>query len=88
MNMPGFNADGSLYKAPERYTAVTSFEQTERAIQLQQPAPRPGCYFAGTNCYFFVQTLKFCCGDGTEYTQQWGWCFGFWTAPPCRGPAF
>jgi hypothetical protein len=48
------------------------------------PAPRPGCWFAGTNCYVFVQTLKFCCGDGTEYTQRWGWCIGFWRAPPCR----
>jgi hypothetical protein len=34
MNMPGFNADGSLYKASERYAAVTSFAQTERAGPL------------------------------------------------------
>jgi hypothetical protein len=51
------------------------------------PAPRPGCWFAGTNCYGFIQTLKFCCGDGQEYTVQWGWCIGVWFAPPCRfGP--
>ena len=48
------------------------------------PAPKPGCWFAGTSCYGFVQTLKFCCGDGTEYTQRWGWCIGLWFAPPCR----
>jgi len=38
MNMPGFNADGSLYKARERYAAVKCFAQTERAIHLQQIA--------------------------------------------------
>src|SRR5215207_7763855 len=48
------------------------------------PAPRPGCSFAGTSCYGFIQTLKFCCGDGTEYTERWGWCIGLWFAPPCR----
>jgi hypothetical protein len=50
----------------------------------QAPSPRPGCWFAGTNCYGFVQTLKFCCGDGTEYTERYGWCLGLWFAPPCR----
>ena len=49
-----------------------------------RPAPRPGCWFAGTSCYVFIQTLKFCCGDGTEYTERWGWCIGWWGAPPCR----
>jgi hypothetical protein len=47
------------------------------------PAPKPGCWFAGTSCYGFVQTLKFCCGDGTEYTERYGWCVGVWFAPPC-----
>jgi hypothetical protein len=47
-------------------------------------APRPGCYFAGTSCYGAIQTCKFCCGDGTEYTEQCGWCVGVWMAPPCR----
>lgn len=47
------------------------------------PVPKPGCWFAGTSCYGFVQTLKFCCGDGTEYTERWGWCVGIWFAPPC-----
>jgi hypothetical protein len=48
------------------------------------PAPKPGCWFAGTSCYGFVQTLKFCCGNGAEYTERWGWCIGLWFAPPCR----
>jgi hypothetical protein len=47
------------------------------------PAPKPGCWFAGTSCYGFIQTLKFCCGDGTEYTERYGWCIGVWFAPPC-----
>jgi hypothetical protein len=39
------------------------------------------------DCYGFIQTLKFCCNDGTEYTQRSGWCIGVWFAPPCRfGP--
>jgi hypothetical protein len=51
------------------------------------PPPKSGCWFAGTNCYGFIQTLKFCCNDGTEYTERWGWCIGLWFAPPCRfGP--
>ena len=45
MNMPGFNADGSLYKASERYAAVTSFAQTERAIHPQMDKK---CY---EDCY-------------------------------------
>jgi hypothetical protein len=49
----------------------------------KSPAPKPGCWFAGTSCYGFIQTLKFCCGDGTEYTERYGWCIGFWFAPPC-----
>jgi hypothetical protein len=47
------------------------------------PPPKPGCWFAGTSCYGFIQSLKFCCGDGTEYTERWGWCIGVWFAPPC-----
>lgn len=47
------------------------------------PAPKPGCWFAGANCYGFIQTLKFCCGDGGEYTERWGWCIGYFRAPPC-----
>jgi hypothetical protein len=47
------------------------------------PVPKPGCWFAGTSCYGFIQTLKFCCGDGTEYTERYGWCIGVWFAPPC-----
>jgi hypothetical protein len=47
------------------------------------PPPKPGCWFAGTNCYGFIQTLKFCCRDGTEYTERYGWCIGFWREPPC-----
>lgn len=52
------------------------------------PLPRPGCWFVGANCYGFVQTLKFCCSDGSEYTERWGWCFGLVFAPPCTGRAF
>jgi hypothetical protein len=55
-----------------------------RSCAAGPPAPKPGCWFTGTNCYGFIQTLKFCCGDGTDYTVRWGWCIGFWTAPPCR----
>jgi hypothetical protein len=50
------------------------------------PLPKSGCWFAGTNCYGFVQTLKFCCNDGAEYTERYGWCIGVWFAPPCRFP--
>jgi len=49
------------------------------------PAPKPGCWFVGTNCYGFIQTLKFCCSDGSEYTERYGWCIGGWRAPPCVG---
>jgi hypothetical protein len=48
------------------------------------PAPKPGCWFAGTSCYGFIQPLKFCSGYGTEYTERYGWCIGFWLAPPSR----
>jgi hypothetical protein len=47
------------------------------------PPPKPGCWFAGTSCYGFVQTVKFCCGNGSEYSENYGWCIGVWLAPPC-----
>ena len=51
MNMPGFNADGSLDKASERYAAVTSFAQTERAIhpQIGPKGVDKKCYW---DCYY------------------------------------
>jgi hypothetical protein len=86
MPLPGFTADTTLERAAGRYTAVWSPTELPKAgtVRPQQPPPKPGCWFAGTNCYGFVQTVKFCCGDGREYTEQWGWCIGFWQAPPCR----
>jgi hypothetical protein len=56
MKMPGFNADGSLYKASERYAAVTSFAQTERAIHPQNIDKK--CY---EDCY------EDCIGPCTEH---------------------
>jgi hypothetical protein len=85
MSLPGFTADVMLTRPGGRQmVAWNPVELPPDGMVLpQQPPPAPGCYFAGTNCYGFVQTLKFCCGDGREYTQQWGWCIGFWLAPPC-----
>ena len=48
------------------------------------PPPLPGCWYAGSTCTGFIQTLKYCCGDWKEYTERWGWCIGLWFAPPCR----
>ncbi len=78
--------------APSAYAALNQFSASvPRGGYKVQPAsgppaqaPKPGCYFAGTSCYGAIQTCKFCCGDGTEYTQQCGWCVGLWQAPPCR----
>jgi hypothetical protein len=49
------------------------------------PNPKPGCYFVGTACYIGYQTCKYCCGNGQSYTQQCGWCIGWYDAPPCVG---
>jgi hypothetical protein len=86
MPLPGFTADMTLARAAGRYTAVWNPTELLKAgtVQPQQPPPKPGCWLAGTNCYGFIQTLKFCCNAGEEYTEQWGWCIGFWQAPPCR----
>jgi hypothetical protein len=90
MPLPGFTADASLARIVGRYPAMWSRAEQSMAgtVQPQQPPPAPGCWFAGTNCYGFIQTLKFCCNDGTEYTQRWGWCIGVWFAPPCLPPRF
>lgn len=52
------------------------------------PAPKPGCWFVGTQCRIGYQTCKFCCGDGQSYSQQCGWCIGWYDAPPCVGRQF
>jgi hypothetical protein len=85
MPLPGFTADSTLKRINGRHTGLgrPAEPMPEGTVLPQQPAPAPGCWFVGTNCYGFIQTLKFCCGDGTEYTQRWGWCIGFWRAPPC-----
>jgi len=86
MSLPGFTADAvPPYTAGRHLAMRTSAERPaqDSVLPQQPPPPAGGCYFAGTNCYGFIQTLKFCCGDGTEYTQRWGWCFGLWQAPPC-----
>ena len=49
------------------------------------PAPKPGCFFVGTECRIGYQTCKYCCGNGQSYTQQCGWCIGWYDAPPCVG---
>jgi hypothetical protein len=86
MRLPGFTAEVATAggTAGRRAGLVAAGGGGQAMVRPQQPPPKPGCWFAGTSCYGFVQTLKFCCGDGTEYTQRWGWCIGLWFAPPCR----
>jgi len=47
------------------------------------PPTHPRCIFVGTECYLFYQNCKYCCGNGTSYTQHCGWCWGWWRAPDC-----
>jgi len=51
------------------------------------PAPKPGCFFVGTECRVGYQTCKYCCGggNGQSYTVPCGWCIGWYDAPPCIG---
>ncbi len=51
MNIPGFNADTSLYTTSERYAAVTPFAQTEKAIhpQVGPKGVNKKCYW---DCYY------------------------------------
>ena len=90
MRLPHLSA--AIFSKPASYLALNEFgSNTRRSAYLVQPAsgppprqPRPGCYFAGTSCYGAIQTCKFCCSDGNEYSEQCGWCVGVWQAPPCR----
>ncbi|GAA3346989.1 hypothetical protein GCM10020358_60070 [Amorphoplanes nipponensis] len=78
----GFRPCGGCERRARALDRMVTFR-----ARSDMPAPRSGCWFAGTTCYGFIQVLKFCCNDGTEYTQRWGWCIGAWAAPPCRfGP--
>jgi hypothetical protein len=52
------------------------------------PTPATGCYFAGTQCRGFIQSCKYCCGDGGSYSQSCGSCIGWYDAPPCVGGPF
>jgi len=49
------------------------------------PPPLTGCWFVGTQCRIGYQSCYYCCGDGTRYSKQCGWCIGWWDAPPCVG---
>lgn len=46
--------------------------------------PASACWLGSTQCRVGIQTCKYCCGDGTEYTEQCGWCVGWWDYAPCR----
>jgi hypothetical protein len=78
----GVRACGGCERRAQALDRMVTFR-----ARSEMPSPKSGCWFAGTKCFGFIQVLKFCCNDGTEYTERWGWCIGAWTAPPCRfGP--
>jgi hypothetical protein len=86
MNLPGFTAKESLYQTRQHYAAARSSNHLmpgNAVVPQQVPTPLPGCWFVGTQCRGFYQTCKFCCSDGGKYSQQCGWCVGWWNAPQC-----
>lgn len=94
MRLPSVSANVStsalLYEAQSQISS--SIFYSGQVIQPSDgggvPAPKPGCWFVGTECRVGIQNCKYCCGGGQSYTQQCGWCVGWYDAPPCTGPTW
>lgn len=84
MKLPKLS-EGILHRQP-----LLDFNPIARLREGIQPSgggsPNPplgGCQFVGTQCRVGVQSCKYCCGDGRSYTENCGWCVGWYDAPPC-----